>query len=363
MSLFGKDIGNNICAFITFADRGSPPVIAALDKSKLPFGERFIFNDSGLFASNNKEENNKSTMFWEMGFACFKHFFKHLDTLAQRSLQLTTDVLNERRRLEVTVQKLQSKLDAGRMIWDQLKNVIQLLEENKKIIADNKNFTFKEKKTKIKKYDLPKGQHVMNCCQCNYTCHESCTCANDEEKQKCSAMDKDGNCTVCPDKCYWSKHVAIPYVIKYENVEVTGNYTEMKLKYETAAAKQLKHEQLLDNMREELEVMRTVIEDMMLVIYDCNKKLAKIALHPSLLYMTDHIDLMIEDEKVQKKQGFLARIESLNIMKMRALVFENGKTFLEQSCTVVSDTESGSVKQKGRSLKDVFKLFLNDVGL
>ncbi|KAH3768530.1 uncharacterized protein LOC127845595 [Dreissena polymorpha] len=143
MSLFGKDIKDNICSLITFADGMDPQVCAALNESGLPFGEFFTFNNAGLFANNEGlSQSCLSPMFWEMGLVSFRNFFKHLDTLATQSLQLTSDVLYERSRLEATIQNLQPKLDIGLNKMNELKAEIKIVQDNKSIIADNKDFTY-----------------------------------------------------------------------------------------------------------------------------------------------------------------------------------------------------------------------------
>lgn len=88
MKLFGKDIKDNICSLITFADGNSPPVLSALRASELPFGMTFTFNNSGLFA-NNVKDDNFAQMFWEMGIQNFQNFFAYLETVQTKSLQLT----------------------------------------------------------------------------------------------------------------------------------------------------------------------------------------------------------------------------------------------------------------------------------
>ncbi|KAH3768563.1 hypothetical protein DPMN_169778 [Dreissena polymorpha] len=186
MSLFGKDIEDNICSLITFADGMDPQVCAALNESELPFGERFTFNNAGLFANNEGlSQSCLSQMFWEMGLVSFRNFFKHLDTLATQSLQLTSDVLYERSRLEATIQNLQPKLDIGLNKMNELKAEVKIVQDNKSIIADNKDFTYVVSTTHQKKRALPMGIRVTNCTNCNFTCHKSCKYADDDEKIKC----------------------------------------------------------------------------------------------------------------------------------------------------------------------------------
>ena len=52
-------------------------------------------------------------MFWKMGMENFKNFFCRLSSLTTKSLSLTRQVLDERKRLEVTVEGLQPKIHQG----------------------------------------------------------------------------------------------------------------------------------------------------------------------------------------------------------------------------------------------------------
>jgi ribosomal protein S8 len=71
---------------------------------------------------------------------------------------------------------------------------------------------------------------------------------------------------------------------------------------------------------------------MMLLIKFCNEKLQEIALKPNPLTMTEHIDLMIENEKLLKKERYIERINILNEFRKDAEVkrnFENFQTVAE----------------------------------
>ncbi|XP_052212529.1 uncharacterized protein LOC127831592 [Dreissena polymorpha] len=360
MSLFGKDIEKNICSMVTFADGIDPPVFAALDESGLPFGKRFTFNNSGLYARNtNIDQYSLSPMFWKMGMASFENFFTHLDSMQRRSLRLTGDVLNERNRLEATIKNLEPKLDAGLLQIDQLKKMIETFEDNQSIIKANKDFTYTTKKTQQKKSELPKGQHVTNCTPCTFTCHVNCSYPDNAQKRNCCAMDPNGYCTMCPDKCFWDKHANTPYIFTYEIIEETKTYSEMKEKYEKASGQLLTQEQLLDTMRQELEDMAETIEDMMDVVMECNQRLADIALRPNPLTMTDHVDLMIENEKNTKKEGWMERIQSLQKLKKRANILEHVDDFSKKAKSVRptrSRDETNATKSRNvfRRIRDVF---------
>lgn len=71
-------------------------------------------------------------------------------------------------------------------------------------------------------------------------------------------------------------------------------------------------------MGDDLQEFTKYIEDMMSVVKDCNERLDTMALRPNPLSMTEHIDFMIQTEKLQKKSGFIERIQILNEIRKRA---------------------------------------------
>ncbi|XP_045178579.2 uncharacterized protein LOC123538489 [Mercenaria mercenaria] len=350
MSLFGKDIEKNICSLITFADGVDPPVLAALNESGLPFGQSFTFNNSGLFAKNvNISAASLSPMFWDMGLKSFRAFFDHLGKVETKSLQLTKDVLDERSRLEATIKNLQPQLDAGLSKVNCLKQEIKIIEQNKSLIKDNKDFEYEVEETQQKKKELPRGQHVTNCTNCHFTCHDNCAFANDDEKARCCAMGPDGNCKICPDNCHWQKHANTPYIFEYVNVKVKKTYADMQKKYKEATGKLLSQEEIVEKLGEELGDLLDDIEDMMVIIKSCTERLEEIALRPNPLTMTEHIDLMIENEKLEKKDGFLQRINVLNEFRKRAQI----STEFEQFKTEANATLGSVGKKRNRDTKSI----------
>ncbi|XP_052231043.1 uncharacterized protein LOC127844671 [Dreissena polymorpha] len=305
-----------------------PPVLAALRESELPFGKHFPFNNGALFTKPSTEDRHSlSPMLWDMGQSSMRQLIGHLDALKRRSLTLTNDVLLERHRLETCVKEIQPLLDVGLIKINALKHEIKQFEDNKSTIEDNKNFTYTTVIIRQELQPLPKGQHVTNCLHCNNTCHENCRIPNDEDKKGCWAMDGNGFCRICEDKCFWDKHKNTPYIIKYISVEETKTYAEMKAKYEEASKKHMTYSEILERKNNELNQIADVIEEMMINVRNCNMRLCEIALRPNPLTMTQHIDMMIENEKLLKKSGWLQRIEALNRIRERAQVIDKAESF------------------------------------
>ena len=199
LSIFGKDIRDNIFIMTTFADGADPPVMGAVREAKIPHTGFFPFNNSALFVHSSK--SNFSKMFWDMGCASLEIFFIKFQQARAVSLQMTREVLHERQQLETIILGIQPKINAGLAKIDELRQEEQMLKEKESEIIANKDFTYEVKVTKQRQITLPHGQYVTNCVNCNNTCHDNCSYADDRDKWKCCAMSRgDGSnatCTVC----------------------------------------------------------------------------------------------------------------------------------------------------------------------
>lgn len=328
MSLFGRDIESNICTLITFADGTEPPVLASLKESGLPFGLTFNFNNSALFADNKDLTHSPfSPIFWKMGCSSFEKFFKHIKHLETRSLSQTKNVLEEREQLKIVISNILPKVTAGLSKLSELQQHLDIFERYKNEINDNQNFEYEVNETRQEMIDLPRGQHVTNCMHCNVTCHENCAIADDEAKRKCLAMDKTGCCRICLEKCIWSNHKNTPYIFKYVTETVKKTYAEMKERYEEAQGKTLTHEKYIEELNNDVDELFELIMTMMNEMNDCKTRLKEIALRPDPLTAVEHIDLMIQSEKLEKQPGFFKRVQLLEEMKKMALVDQDVESF------------------------------------
>ncbi|XP_039598653.1 verrucotoxin subunit beta-like [Polypterus senegalus] len=117
LSIFGKDIANNVLVLITFADGRRPPVLDAITESNIPFhkddkGKPFFFrfNNSVLFANNDESNSSDDQMFdkifWDMGAKSMEKLFMCLEKMDSKSLALTKEVIKERKRLETAVGRI-----------------------------------------------------------------------------------------------------------------------------------------------------------------------------------------------------------------------------------------------------------------
>uniref|UniRef100_A0A8C4WUZ4 Si:ch73-170d6.2 n=1 Tax=Eptatretus burgeri TaxID=7764 RepID=A0A8C4WUZ4_EPTBU len=311
LSIFGKDIEENIQILVTFADGQPPPVLTAIEEAQVPCSKtkenrpvHFKFNNSAVFAkrteNTNDDEGNDSDaeefdeMFWRMGTKSMEKYFTALGKMETKNLSLTKEVLSEREHLQTAVEGLQPQINAGLVNLEELRKTTAALEQHKTLMDENKDFEYEVEITVGEKEDV---EHVLTCCQlCGFTCHENCLLANDEDKIHCVAM-KDGKCTVCPGKCVWNVHSNQTYKWIYITKKEKRTYGELKKKYEGALGEKMTTEKMFQQLQMEFDVCEQKVLELVEETSWCLERLKEIALRPNPLQTPEYIDLLIEGEK------------------------------------------------------------------
>ncbi|VDI74161.1 Hypothetical predicted protein [Mytilus galloprovincialis] len=336
LALFGKDIEGNICTIVTFADGQEPPVIQALsqlDEKPIPYETYFPVNNSAIFSSNSDQNPTSisTKFFWTLAMESYDNFFKHIHRLHPKSLSLTTEVLCLRQAKENTIYNLQIELDRGFIKLDSIHEEVQIFKQHTREIKDNKDFKYEVEESKFEKVDIGgQGIYTTNCLTCNYTCHANCAYANDDDKAKCIAMNADGKCTECPNKCYWKLHHNVPFVFKVVKTKVTKTYREKEAAYQAAKKKKLSQKDIVEILHNEIGEIQENIDQYLYMITQHSNHLKRIALLPNTLSTVQYIDLLIEAEKQIKKEGFESRIKELGRCRDRAMYNTTVKNFASQ---------------------------------
>ncbi|XP_051234844.1 uncharacterized protein LOC127351395 [Dicentrarchus labrax] len=191
LSIFDKDVAENIRVLVTFADGQRPPVLEAINAAGVPCPKtkdglpvHFKFNNSALFADNksaadsmseDEEDGGFDQMFWNIGTKSLKRFFNALNVTETKSVTMKKKVLKERVRFESSILS------------------------NEVVISGTRNY-------------------LNTCQQCKFICHSSCRIPND--KIQCWAIGSNGRCTQCPGKCYWDKHFCQKYIWESEEEHI-----------------------------------------------------------------------------------------------------------------------------------------------
>ena len=318
LSIFGKDVANNIFLMVNFADGSEPPVLDAVRAAGVPFKNHFNFNHSALFASN--QANNE--MFWRMGKKSFEDFFNlHLPKAQMTSLQQSREVLQEREQLETLIQEVETLNQTRLAKIDELQQEGELLKDFEADSVTNKNFTYQTLVTKQRKIDLPRGHNALNCLTCNYTCDDDCPYSG-YDKYKSSAMNSPGSrnatCRVCPGKCSWKKHVINSYRYEYYQETETRTSDEIKARYDLAITRKGEVEAVMTKMKTELKEMDRAILLKKRQAKQSLQHSEEISLRPDHLTEVEYIDVLIESEEREACPGWIQRVKVLHKVRRRA---------------------------------------------
>ncbi|XP_067865190.1 uncharacterized protein [Heterodontus francisci] len=385
LSIFGKDIAENIRILVTFADGQVPSVLEAINVAEVPcpkdkkgFPVHFKFSNSAIFAQssaaenpadkrnpddNNEEEEeedseNFDVMFWKMGSNSMKTFFAALSKMETKSLRLTKEVLREYQQLEAAVEGLQPQIKVGLIKLEEIRKTQQALNQHQVDLDANQDFEYEVETTFAEKEDIiGTGCYITNCEKCHFTCHYPCKIPNDADKQRCAAMDGNGNCTVCPNKCIWSVHLNQKYRFEYKTRMEKRTYSQLKEKYEKASGEKMTQQKIMEQLQQELADVQDVMLELIEKSSQSILRLEEIALRPNPLSTPDYIDLLIQSEKEEAKPGFLERIQSLNVVKQQAEII--AKVTRNEELLPDEWKQYQALKERKRTGRAVFGLIVN----
>ncbi|KAI9550825.1 hypothetical protein GHT06_004670 [Daphnia sinensis] len=264
LSIFGENIKDNIRLMLTFADNSLPPVLDAVKKAKIPSPTdpttglplHHKFNNSIFFETNksSRQVNEFNRTYFELAVKGFDKFFADLMNMEAKSLTLTREVLEERRRLEALVEGLQLRTQIKLARIDEFKQIKKMLAENQQQMDENKNFDFEVEFLVPKSTDISgTGQFTTNCQKCTTTCHFPCS------KSK-----------------------------------------------------------LLAKIQAEIDQYEKQLMELVQETSPCIQRLNEIALKPHTLSTPAYIDLMIETEKQEHRPGYQQRITTLQRLRQVA---------------------------------------------
>ena len=334
LSIFGKDVKENINFLLNFADSQIPPVLSAIVEANLPClkdpnsGHPLYhkFNNTGFFCSTSGD-NKFNRSFWDMGMRNFEKFFNVLATMTTRSLSLTKEVLDERKHLEAMVDGLQQQNKFGLAKMEEMRKTKQIIENCRNRIKGNENV--KIEVTVPERENIPPGLYVTICNKCHVTCHYPCTIPNDDNKANCRAMNpftwnKDSRtCRICPEKCHWKVHSNQTYKWKYVKQKKLTSAIAIKEKYEKELKRKLTAEELIEVLQKEIDANDKDVLERVNTITHSIKRLEEIALRPNPFSTPQYIDLIIVAEQQEKQPGFNERIESWRKLRQMALIMNN----------------------------------------
>lgn len=338
LSLFGKDIAENIFLFLTFADQQSPQILESVKKAQLPHKSYFKFNNSALYAQKGKQrdktnENTSDTdedededdfnkKFWKMGKASFRKFFKELDSTKSKSITLTADVLEERKRLETYIAGIPQLIRSSLVKLEQLKKEQEFLKKCKSEMDSNENYTYTVNVEEVRK-ERVRDEYAMVCNKCEFTCHRPC--AYYLPKFSCVAMKFFAvarGCGVCPQNCGLEHHEKVDFIYKKKTVEKTMTYSDIKKRYVDAKRKKYKAEELVENVRQDIEKAQAEYQEHVDGVKKSLARLQEIALKQNPLTTSEYINYLIQNEEAEAQSGWEERRKELLKIRDQAKLTE-----------------------------------------
>uniref|UniRef100_A0A672KRC8 AIG1-type G domain-containing protein n=1 Tax=Sinocyclocheilus grahami TaxID=75366 RepID=A0A672KRC8_SINGR len=322
LSLFGKDIVNNIVFLITHSD-GLPPknVLGAINKARIPC-RRDKSGQPVYFSFNNRQADERHTRerhiraqrdAWEDSMEEIKQFLQSLNEMSRRSLELTSDVLIERIHFEATICNLQLRVQEKELKKAEQLQIQEAMMQNKEKIEDCKNFAIKIKKPVKMKVPIEskswKHRKATTCTVCEENCHEF-DCWWGANPSKCEVM-KDGFCTVCSGKCHHSKHVKEnkKYVIRTSSKII--EYDSTRRENKKAQEQTNRFSAVMDDVDKDLQEIETHKSMLLFNAYRTIKNLSQIALKPDSAFTLQHLDFFIPRVREAGKENWARELEEM----------------------------------------------------
>ncbi|KAM8742964.1 uncharacterized protein AB9X84_017443 [Acanthopagrus schlegelii] len=364
VSLFGKNMEQNIVALITHSDGLTPEnALKALEDANIKCAKdedgellHFMFNNH---QSKQKTKKTKAALkaAWDMTTDGISQFTDFLEKTTQQQMKTTKKFLDERIRLTACIQNLAERIqltelkqteiqqtqEALKKHEEEMKKDEEEMKKDEEEMKKDEEFTVEVDEVYKEKLTISAGRWWLyykgaTCCTvCEENCHyPGCTLAS--SPKHCEVM-KDGRCTSCTRKCPVSDHVKEDWIYVTKTRRVKKTLQDLKGTYEKEKSD---FESLLKDLKEEMKELEKDKDQMLDESFQHVVNLQQIARKVDSLSTYVHLDFLIE--KMKKKRD-TKKIQKLEEMKRRV---EKDKGFL----AALRKTK-GPVKYKNITLKSL----------
>ncbi|KAM8742919.1 uncharacterized protein AB9X84_017411 [Acanthopagrus schlegelii] len=328
VSLFGKNMEQNIVALITHSDGLTPEnSLKALEDANIKCAKdedgdllHFLFNNR---QSDEKTKKTKGALkaAWDMTTDGISQFTDFLEKTKPQKLMTAVCVLNERKVLKVCIENLRSRVEHVELQHREVKQTEEALRKHQQKMESNKNFIQEVDEVYKVKQPIDGGmcgvfwawyRAATSCKVCEETCHYP-GCEESWSATGCRVMT-DGRCTVCTKNCPASVHEKEKWIYVYKSRKVTQTMEDVKKKYEKHKEGHESKLSLLENLRKKMEELEKDKDQMLDESFHHVVKLQQIALKVDSLSTLVHLDFLIEK---MKKKGDTEKIQKLEEMKRR----------------------------------------------
>ncbi|XP_073692593.1 uncharacterized protein [Garra rufa] len=322
LSLFGKDIVDNIVFLITHSD-GLPPinVISPINKVKIPCRRdksgrpvHFLFNNRQTEGRHTERRYIRAQRdAWEDSMEGMMNFLQSLEENNRRSLELTLDVLMERICFEPFLNNLQLRVQENESKKSEIIQIQEAVRQNKENVDRCKNFSIVvEKMVKIKvqiESKSWKDRKATTCTICEENCHEF-DCWKCSDPSKCEVM-RGGYCTVCTGKCHHSKHVIEnkKYVSTISSTLV--DFNDFRKKYENTQHLTMTYSVLMEHLDKDLQEIEDQKSILLFNAYRTIRHPSQNALKPDSAFTLQHLDFFIPRVREAGKVNWVRELEKM----------------------------------------------------
>ena len=355
LGIFGKDTANNFIGLLTYADNKVPKALDAIKDGGLPISNNLIFkfNNSAIYPDSKEDKSNENVtkFYFDMGYDSFDKFFTKMLTITPVSLKMTKEVIKFRKNLEVKLETLQKYISINLTKLSALKSNLNKINEYNNDLNTNKNHTKTHFEDYTEQIEVDPGRYNTFCKNCEIYCHSVCYCT-DDEKNECSAMGSNGQCTVCPRKCpYWQHHNKKDYKIVTKSKAITKTNPTMEKLFNEAKNDVKKMNDLVNTLINEIkstnQMLITQIDD----CKDCLNGLSKLALKKNTTDVYSYMDQMIELEQAEQKQGYEKRVQQIKEIKMQYKIMVD----MDKNEDIIKDKELEKLIQLNREQQETTK--------
>ncbi|XP_005470620.1 uncharacterized protein LOC100702966 isoform X1 [Oreochromis niloticus] len=323
MSLFGKNLEENIVALITHSDGVKPKnVLEALETANIKCAKNQKYEPAHFLFDNQqntlrtKDNNCALEAAWRVTERGMSQFTQFLKESKPQKLKKTVEVLKERITLTACIQNLEDRIKQTELKQREIKQIQEALQKHEGEMKQNEKFTVEVDEVYKDKQNVDGGmwlffyQGAVCCKVCEENCHYP-GCTKAWYPKHCEVI-KDGCCTVCTNKCPASDHVKENWIYVTKTKKVQKTVQEMKEKYEKNKSESHKKLSLLENLKKEMDQLTAEKSQFLDESYQHVVRLEEIALKADSASTIVHLDFLIEK---MKERGDTEKVQKLEEMK------------------------------------------------
>ncbi|EFX70719.1 hypothetical protein DAPPUDRAFT_256809 [Daphnia pulex] len=290
LSVFNKDVKENIRLLVTFADNAHPSVVEACLAANFPVtstsaGITFSkFNCSVLYASNRQHEEDGpcfDELFWDMSQEHFHKFFTMLEGMNGKDLKSTRNVIQSRRLLGQSLKDIEQELEVCLVKIENMEIFNREIRECRHKMETNTNFSFEKTEMRPTMFTCEKRFFAYNCRRCSDTCEKP-------NKLKYSERQQKRKCELCT--CPASEHEYQTFEWRLTPVKITTTPKDMKAEYESNYDRKVFVEQLLADNLDELNVAKAKVFSLLEQMGINVRSLESTALRSNALTPSDYLN-------------------------------------------------------------------------